>query len=136
MSKTWKIPVGTEQSLERMVVPNGEQVEAGSVIAEMRILRFQGSVVNPDMPIVPVKAPVAGRVLFWPGLGLYVGVAEGTKVFSVLSQQEWNDLAVAAGSDTRSAMMAWPQTISREMFEDAMNKMTDMGIKRMFGGMH
>lgn len=135
MSKTWKIPDGTEQCIERRVVPNGDMVEAGYVIAEMRILRFQGTVVNAGMPIVPVKAPVDGRVLFWPGLALHAGVAEGTKVFSVLSQQDWNDLAVAAGPDTRSAMAAWPQTISRETFEEAMDKMTDIGIKRMFGGM-
>jgi|GEM_PF-598759 len=134
MSKTWKIPVGTEQAIERMAVRNGDMVKAGAVIAEMRILRFQGAVVNTDMPIIPVSAPIDGRVLFWPGMSVGTGVAEGTKVFSVLSQQDWDDLAAAAGMDTRTAMEAIPQSISREMFEVAMNKMTDMGIKRMFGG--
>jgi hypothetical protein len=68
MSKTWKVPAGTEQRIARKVADHGSQIRAGSTIADMTMLRFQGVEYPSGMSDLPVTSPINGRILYWPGM--------------------------------------------------------------------
>lgn len=133
MSKTWKVPAGMEQRIVRRIADHGLRVEAGATIAEMQLVRFQGVEAPGDMSTLPVKAPVAGRLLYWPGTQEGAVVRDGQKVFSVLSEQDWDDLGQTAGDTVRDAMRQWPPGVSAAEFETAMEAMTAAGVKRFLG---
>jgi hypothetical protein len=116
MSKTWVVPKSAEVKLERLHVITGATVRAGSVVAELRIVRFQGRDVPDGLPANPVESPADGRVLLFPGAERGAVLKEGRKVFSVLSEQDWEDLGATAGNLGRSEMVAVPVALSYEEF--------------------
>lgn len=133
MSKTWKVPAGTEQRIARKVADHGSQIRAGSTIANMTIVRAQGMGYPSGMSDMPVTSPVDGRILYWPGMDVGVVVRDGEAVFSVFSDQEWDDLREAVGSEVRSKMSSWPVRLTRQEFEAAISALNQLTIMKLFG---
>ncbi len=130
MSKTWSIPKTTEQRIETLRVNAGDKVKAGDVVAEMRILKFQGEEmpVSDSFPPIPVKAPDDGVALFWPDARKGVSLKEGRKVFSILSELELKLLDETAGEAVRRKMFEAASSFSYEGFEELINAVSEAQV--------
>ena len=85
------------------------------------------------MSDMPVTSPVDGRILYWPGMDVGVVVRDGEAVFSIFSDQEWDDLREAVGSEVRSKMNFWPVRLTRQEFEAAISALNQLTIMKLFG---
>ena len=129
MSKTWTVPADSILRIES-IKPGGSTVTVGEVVGEWQMLSFQGAS-GDGMPTVDTKAPASGRLLLFPGMKVGAKIEAGTKVFSVLSDEDWKELGNAAGEVARARMAEPEPEMALEEFEAHMQAMND-SLARQF----
>ena len=92
--KSWQAPFNAY--IVSIAVETGDVVSPGQTIAIVRPTTIRGVAVPPDVSESlqqAIKSPIPGYALIYPGVQDGIVVEEGTKVFSILTAEDKDELS-------------------------------------------